>query len=424
MSDCGKTLPDCREVTSKPVTQSGWEIGTLLGIPLRVDPSWFFIAVVATSLNALSLSPSWGWYWRGSIGLVVALCLFASVLLHELGHSLVARSQGIQVHSITLFIFGGMASLDRDSKTPEAAFQIAIAGPLVSLGLFGLFNLGTVWFPETSLISEITTRLALINLMLALFNLLPGLPLDGGQILKAIIWKILDNRFAGIRWAAVAGQILGWIAIAGGIALTAFTSEVFSGFWIALLGWFSIRNARIYQSVANLQESLLQLKAVDAMSSEYRVVDGRLSLRKFADDYLLQTTPLRGRTVTYFATAKGRYCGRIRAEDLRRVPLSEWETQTLQTLACPLTEIPSISETTPLVEAINLMETQNLQRLTVLSPAGAVAGMIDRGDIVRAVANYLHLPINELQIRRIKDEGSYPLGLQLGAIAKLTLEYK
>src|SRR6478672_8497165 len=170
--------------------QAGWRVGSLFKIPLYIDPSWLYILALFTFLNGIDLQR--GYPQESSIviwasGLLMTLLLFASVLLHELGHSLVARAQGIKVNSITLFLFGGVASIDSESKTPGQAFQVAIAGPLVSFALFLILGLGSQVLPPKSLLAIVTERVALINLVLGLFNLIPGLPLDGGQVLKAAI---------------------------------------------------------------------------------------------------------------------------------------------------------------------------------------------------------------------------------------------
>ncbi|HEY9858106.1 MAG TPA: CBS domain-containing protein, partial [Candidatus Obscuribacterales bacterium] len=163
---------------------------------------------------------------------------------------------------------------------------------------------------------------------------------------------------------------------------------------------------------------LMQIKAADAMTRDFRVVDANLSLRQFADDYLLEVA----RPPAYFAASEGRYRGMVAADDLRQVERSQWETQALQAVLHPLAAIPAVQEPTPLIQVINQMEAQQLQRITVLSPAGAVAGVIDRGDIVRAVGDKLNIQVSEAAIKRIKEEGSYPPGLPLPAIARTTAE--
>ncbi|MEA5566162.1 site-2 protease family protein [Anabaena sp. UHCC 0399] len=393
--------------------QTNWKIGSLFGIPLFLDPLWFVILGLAT-LNFGIAYQELGTVTAWSAGIIMALLLFASVLMHELGHSLAARSQGIKVNSITLFMFGGIAAIEEESKTPGKAFQVAIAGPLVSIGLFFLLQLGSNVVPDTSPISMMVGDLARINLVVALFNLIPGLPLDGGQVLKAALWQITGNRFQAVHWAARAGQILGYGAIALGFAVDFLTRELVTGLWIALLGWFAVRNANTYDQMTTLQETLLKVTAADAMTRNFRVIDADQTLRSFADAYLLETTV----PEVYFAASDGRYRGMVVIEDLRLVERSQWETQTLHSIVHPLTEIPTVAESTSMAEVINKLENENLPRVTVLTPAGAVGGVIDRGDIVQTLAQKLGLRITDAEIKRIKEEGSYPPGLQLGGIAK------
>lgn len=396
--------------------RQGWRVGSLFDIPLFIDPSWFFIVGLVAFLDGLAwqgLYPEWGPILAWGSGLAMALLLFTSVLLHELGHSLVARSQGINVKSITLFLFGGIASIEEESKTPGQAFQVAVAGPAVSISLWLLLTLASQFFLAASPIRVLAESLAGINLILALFNLIPGLPLDGGQILKAAVWKATGDRFKGVHWAARVGQVLGWLAVILGIGTVLLTGN-YSGLWIALLGWFGLRNAYNYDRLTDLQETLIQLKAEDAMTREFRVVDADQTLRQFADEYLLAAS----RPPAYFAAADGRYRGLVRVDDLNAIERSQWETQPVQVLVHPLSEIATVSQTTLLAEVIKLLEAGNLPRITVLSPAETVAGIIDRGDIVRALAQKLNMQFSEADIKRVKEEGSYPPGLQLPAITQ------
>ena len=396
--------------------QANWRIGSLFGIPLFLDPSWFFILAFITIINALNFSSSFGLVLAWSTGLLMALLLFGSVILHELGHSLVARSQGLKVNSITLFLFGGVASIEQESKTPGEAFQVAIAGPAVSLMLFGLFSGLSQALPTSGVGQIVASDVARINLILALFNLIPGLPLDGGQILKATVWKLTGNRFQAVHWAAKTGIALGGVAIALGLVLVLLTGQ-WSAVWIALIGGFIFRNATLSDRVTTLQETLLQLVAADAMTREFRVVDANQTLRSFADEYILADNQT---LMPYYAAEGGRYRGLVAIEDLHFIERSRWETQSLESIVRPLSEIATVEEKASLVEVINSMEAPQLKRITVLSPAGTIAGVIDRGDIVRALTTKLNLPITEAEIKQIKTEGSYPQALQLPAIAQAT----
>jgi Zn-dependent protease/CBS domain-containing protein len=400
-------------------SNANWQVGAIFGIPLYVDSSWFLILALVTFANGVSwqqLYPNWilGTAWI--LGFAMALLLFVSVVFHELGHSLVARSQGIKVNSITLFLFGGIASIEEEAKTPEHAFQVAIAGPAVSISIFLLLALVDGFTAAESPLQVLLQSLGEINLVLAVFNLIPGLPLDGGQILKALVWKVTGNRLQGVRWAARVGQALGWIAVTLGLAFTFLLGEI-SGLWVTMLGWFGLRNAYIYERYTQLQEALLQLKAQDAMSRDFRVVDANKSLRQFTDSYLLDTM----RRSAYFAAAEGRYRGLIDLEGLNTIERSQWEIQPVQTVVRSLQQIPTVRQDTPITEVIERLESEHLNLITVLSPADAVAGIIDRGDAVKALAHKLHLPISEEDIRRIKEEGSYPSSLQLPAIARTVM---
>lgn len=398
--------------------QNKWRVGSLFGIPLFIDPSWLLILILITSVNASDIASrglangSIAWAWGAGLGL--ALLLFGSVLLHELGHSLVAKVQGIEVKSITLFLFGGIASIDRESKTPEAAFQVAIAGPLVSFALFGLFWGLYSYVPEESLWGFISLDIARINLILGLFNLIPGLPLDGGQVLKAAVWKWTGDRFKGIRYAATSGRLLGTTAIALGLFVFFLAAQI-GGLWLALIGWFVLRNANAYERLSTLQSMLLSMTAEKVMTRDFRVIDAHLSLREFADQYLLLNPNQRQ---VMFASSEGRYRGLIRPTAIQGIERSQWEQLELIDIAEPLASIPAVEEQSTIAQVICLLEDLEDTFITVLSPAGAVAGVIDRGDIVRAIAKEYNVNIPNPELQRIRSERSYPTGFPLVEIAK------
>ena len=234
---------------------SNFRVGSLFGIPFYVNVSWFLVF----GLTALSFGsglaqqfPAFAPYSLG-MGLIAGLLMFGSVLLHELGHSIAAQQQGITVRSITLFLFGGMARLEKDADTAPGAFKIAIAGPLVSLTLFlGLTTItgsGIVAGPVAAVVSP----LAYVNLMLAVFNMIPGLPLDGGNVLKALVWQVTGDRYRGIRWASRTGQFVAWIAIMIGI-FSMLGLSTLGNFWTFLLGVFLLQNAKQSGRVAAMEE--------------------------------------------------------------------------------------------------------------------------------------------------------------------------
>ena len=240
--------------------------------------------------------------------------------------------------------------------------------------------------------------------------MIPGLPLDGGQILKAIVWKITGSRYQGVHWAARTGQLLGYLAMAYGL-YTTFSGRG-GGLWIALLGWFCARNASNYDRITSYQEALLGLKVSDAMAKEFRVVEGESTLREFVDQYLLQEE-----RPTFFAASRGRYQGLVRPEDLQTIERSLWEQKRLSDIVIPLDQLPTVTEVTPLIQVVKQLERDRLPRVIVLSPAGAVAGVVDRADAVKAMAQAMKLPLSDADFARLKSEGGYPAGLNLAAIA-------
>jgi Zn-dependent protease len=409
--------------------QSGWRIGSLFNIPLFIDPSWFLIIAFLTFQNGSLWQARYvGWSPQVAYGagFVMALLLFASVLLHELGHSLVAQSKGISVTSIRLFLFGGVASIEKEPKLPGDMFQVAIAGPLVSLMLWILCTAAVLLLPiHNTIVLVILSSIASLNLTLTLFNLIPGLPLDGGQMLKAIVWKSSGDYVTGAHWAAKTGLWLGWvISLVGFADILGITAELglpeVIGFWGILIGWFMRQNAQNADRLTDVQEAVMKLDAQSVMTRDYRVLDGKMSLRQFAEEMVVKETS----STTYFAASDGRYRGLVSVEMLQTVERSLWDSQTLGDLAKPLSDLPSVDEKMPIADVIQRLEADTLEKVTVLTPAGAVAGMIDRGDITRAVGNQLGFEISPNLVQQIKSSGNYPPGLQLARIADSVREIK
>lgn len=392
---------------------SGWRIGSIFGIPFLLNPAWFgSLVLFAFFFSADWLAAGWESSWAWLAGLLMSLLLFASVLLHELGHSLVAQSQGIKVNAITLFPFGGIASIAQESKTPGQAFWVAISGPAVSFALFVLLFVTSLALPATLPLKTMLNHLAGINLVLAMFNMLPGLPLDGGQVLKALIWQITGSRVKGVRWAAQAGELLGWLGIGSGL-FGFLVSLRFSFLWLVLLGWFGVRRASAYRRVIALQEAMLQLSASAAMTRDFKVVDANLTLQEFTATYLTASD-----ATVYYAETNGRYVGLVNVEALRSIERSLWNSQTVQDIVQPLGELPTVQDSTPLAQVIEQLEAQQVSRLPVLSSSAAVVGVIDRADVVQALANQLSLLVPQAVIEQIRTEGQFPPNLQLQGIAK------
>ncbi|NEQ24406.1 MAG: site-2 protease family protein [Microcoleus sp. SIO2G3] len=386
--------------------KSYWRIGSIFGIPLLLHVSWFFVLALFT----LHFGSSWQQLnWRittaWSAGFAMALLLFASVLLHELGHCLVARSQGISVKSITLFLFGGVAAIESESKTPKQAFHVAIAGPAVSFGLCVLLLLLRLVLPWPEPAAIVLETLASINLVLALFNMIPGLPLDGGQVLKAAIWQVTGSRRQGVRWAARVGQLLGWLAIAAGVGLYFVSSlRAIGGLWIALLGYFGTRSASAYRRIANLQDALMHLKAADVMRSNIQTIDISLSLSELS--------AMHPQPALYRVVQNQRDCGVIWPEAV----LLAKGTASIATLMEPTASLAIADEETLLKTLVEQLEASS--RLVIVSATGQIVGMVDRGDVVQAIGRWLKVPVAAAVVDRVRQENVYPPGLPLAAIAQ------
>jgi Zn-dependent protease len=362
-------------------------VGNLFGIPFYINPSWFFVLGLMTLSFGTDLAYQTGlpgiYPWL--LGLVTSLLLFASVLAHELGHSFVAISQGIEVKSITLFIFGGLAALGKESETPEQSFLVAIAGPVVSLILFTVLTILYSNIAMAAPLQMIVSLLAYINLILAMFNMIPGLPLDGGNVLKAIVWKITGNPQKGIIWAGRVGQVFGWTAISIGILGTLGILR-YGSFWTILIGWFLLQNAGTAAQSATIEDKLKKYFAGDAISAESPIIPDNLTLRKFVNEYVIGKQSWR----KFLATnEEGKLTGILHVDDLRSVPTSQWNDVYVSDLMKSTEDVKTVNDTVPLLEVIKLLEQQQELELTVVKENGEVLGLIEKQGIIKFLQSNL-----------------------------------
>lgn len=356
-------------------------VGTLFGIPFYVNPSWFLVLGLVTLSygGQLALFPQLNGIIPWILGFVTALLLFASVVAHELGHSFVAISQGIEVKSITLFLFGGLASLEKESKTPLEAFLVAIAGPGVSLLIFALLTLILSNFAFSLPATAILSLLASINLILGLFNLIPGLPLDGGNIVKSLVWQITGNPNKGVIFASRIGQIFGWLAIViGGLAVLGISQ--IGNFWTLLIGFFLLQNAGMSAQSAKIQDTLNGYTAEDAVIPNSPIVSGDLSVREFVNDYVIGKNQWTKFLVT---NNEGELLGVLEIESLKKVPTSQWTEIILKEILQPIDNLSTIPANQSLLEVAQLLEKEPQQQLTVIRDNGVVVGLLEKGSIIR-----------------------------------------
>ena len=397
----------------------GWQLLKIRGIPLRIHPSWFVILGLATvafqQQYSQQLSASSSPFELWALGLITAVLLFVSVLLHELGHSLVAIQQGVQVRSITLFLLGGVASVERECPTARGALMVAAAGPLVSLVLAALLlSSGHSATHASPLLGAMVNELGGLNLILALFNLLPGLPLDGGLILKALVWQFSGSQRKGVQVATATGRFLSLLAIGLGVVLLLRGASV-GGLWLMLLGWFGLGAARNQTQLLALQSVLRQLKVKDAAQRRFRVLEADTSLKQLSR---LRLSDGEGLADWLLVTRQGRWLGFITDDPLQQLPVQRWDEERVGDHLRPLNELPQISADEPLWQAVLRLDQPETQRLLVMGPAGLPSGTIERPELAERVLDKLGVRLPQAILDAARRQGVYPLGMGLAPVAR------
>ena len=401
----------------------GFQLLRIRGIPLRIHPSWFVILALATlsfqqqygqqALLGAGVPGSEALSWL--LALATALLLFVSVLLHELGHSFAAIAQGGKVRSITLFLLGGVASIERESTTARGALIVAAAGPLVSLvlaaGLIGASHGATHLSPA---LGALVSQLGELNLVLGLFNLLPGLPLDGGLILKALVWQWTGSQRRGVQVATASGLMLSLLAIGLGTVVLLRSGSA-GGLWLILLGWFGFGAARNQTQSQALQTVLRDLKVRDGARRRYRVLDPSTSLRQLSR---LRLADPEGLADWLLVCEGGRWRGLIDDAPLQTLPVQRWDDERIGDHLQPLAELPSIRDDAPLWQAVLQLEAASPPRLLVLSAAGLPCGTIERPELAEAVLAKLGVRLPAPLLEAARRQGTYPIGLPLAAVAE------
>lgn len=350
------------------------------GIQIGIHSSWLFaFALISWTLAANVFpqqAPGLGAaaYW--TIGIIAAVLLFASVLLHELAHSLVARRRGLKVDSITLFIFGGVSNLTQEPLNAGDEFAIAIVGPLTSLVLAAVFFVVAQFFAPQSLVGLIFGYLASANALLGVFNLVPGFPLDGGRVFRSIVWGASHSLRRGTLVASYAGQAVGWLLIAYGV-LSIFGGGLINGVWLAFIGWFLNNAAESTRQEQTLRETLAGVTAASLMDTPAVVVPPDLSVQDFVMDYVMR----RGVRAAPIVDASGRVLGIVSLTDARHISHQAWPTTRVDQIMtrAPLTTLMPSEEVSG---AIGLMAQKGLHQLPVVDD-GRVLGMLNRDHVLR-----------------------------------------
>ena len=357
-------------------------LGHIAGIEIGVHWSWLFIfflmawSLATAVFDQTDLGPGARWI----AGVITSAIFFASVLLHELAHSLLARRNGIPVRNITLFVFGGVSNLEQEASTPKQEFWIAIIGPLTSLALAVLF--AALWLTIGRLspvLGEPLSWLAIINVALFLFNMLPGFPLDGGRVFRAILWWNNRSHLRATQLATRAGTWVAWLLIAGGLAML-FIGGFVSGLWLMLIGWFLRNAAESSYAQTVMDDAIGGMLVRDAMTTDYETVPPDLDLRTLVSDHVL-----RYHHRAFPVVVAGHLQGLITLANVRAVPQDAWPTTSVYKTMIPRDAIHSVDPATPVQEALRLMAQHDVNQLPVIDSYGELLGLITRADMVRLI---------------------------------------
>jgi Zn-dependent protease/CBS domain-containing protein len=374
--------------------QSTIRVGRIAGIEIGLHYTWLFaVVLIAWSLSVgyfPSVLPALGaaTYW--ALGILAALLLFASVLLHELSHSLVARARGLQVDSITLFIFGGVSNLQSEALTARDEFLVAVVGPVSSLVLAGIFWLLSQGVAGSDAAAALFGYLALVNVLLGVFNLIPGFPLDGGRVFRSLVWGATGDMRRATVVAAYAGQAVGWLLILWGF-VRLLSGDFFGGLWTAFIGWFLNNAAEATRHEQVQRQTFRGVSVASIMDPSPMVAPPDLSVHDFVLDYVLQ----RGHRALPIVD-NGRLVGIATVGDAKKLAHDAWSTASVASIMTPV-PLKTVSPDADVSEAVALMAQSGLHQLPVIQ-ADHIVGLLGRGDIVRflQLRQELHIPLQDL----------------------------
>jgi Zn-dependent protease/predicted transcriptional regulator len=360
---------------------SSWRVGRIAGVEVRIDSSWAVIALLVTYSMYLRVLYLYGSVsTTGAVGLAIlsAVLFFGSVLVHELAHALVSQARGIRVLDITLFLFGGATRARVESRGPGDEFLIAVVGPLTSGILAALFGI------VAGLGSDVLSRplagtlgyLAWVNLLLAGFNLVPGFPLDGGRLLRSAIWKATGSLRRATQIASGAGQAVGWLLVAGGVAWL-LAGDLAGGIWFAFIGWFLVQAARSSYQELQLRHMLGGVEAEDVMAGNLVRIPPDLSLQDAVDDYFMRYDHS-----GFPVDEQGRTIGLLTLRGVRRVPREQWSARRVRDHMVPLSDQVVVTPDARMDGVLGKLQDSEAGRVLVVQD-GEVVGIITPTDLTR-----------------------------------------
>lgn len=360
-------------------------LGNVFGIKIGLHYSWLIIAfLISLSLgsNFAATNPEWGPGIIWATAIATALLFFVTIVVHELSHAMVAKSHGLPVRSITLFALGGVAEIEQEAGDARTEFWLGIVGPITSF-VIGTFCLAVLYsfgwkpphFPRTPLLAMLMW-IGYINIMLAVFNMVPGFPLDGGRVLRAIVWWITGDASRATKISAKLGQLVAFAFIIFGI-YRFFNGAGIGGLWIAFIGWFLLSASRESYAQVAVTESLRGLRVRDVMSPDYPTVDSHANLQTLVDEHFLRM----GRRC-FLVSENGRIVGLITPHEVREVERQRWPFKTVDEAMRRLDQLRTVNPDTPIKKALQIMGSEDLNQLPVVE-GNEVRGILSRGHILQ-----------------------------------------
>jgi Zn-dependent protease/predicted transcriptional regulator len=365
--------------------RSSIRLGTLFGIEIGLHYSWFLIALLITmSLGSQfeASHPEWGSNIIWALSVLTAILFFVTLLAHEMSHAMVARARGLTTKAITLFALGGVAQIEKEPEDAKTEFLVGIVGPLSS-AVIGLASLGIAWAlgwkigasPSTPL-RAMLVWLGYINLSLAAFNMIPGYPLDGGRILRSILWLTSRDVLRATQRAAAVGKVIALLFIAFGI-FRFFGGAGFGGLWIAFIGWFLLQAATASASSVALTAGLKGVRVSDIMTADCIKLDGNMNVEQFVENYLLRSARR-----CFVVEQNGEVAGLVTGHEIKALERPRWPYTTLSDIMRPLDQLHTVTPATPVMEALETMGRDEVNQLPVVS-GNHLDGIITRANVLQ-----------------------------------------
>jgi len=383
-------MPEARTTFGRTArSPHGVVLGAVGGFEISLDYSWFviFFLILGTFTGAVfpAYVPGLSERTYLAMGLAGTALFFVSLLVHELAHAYVARWRGLQVEGITLFIFGGATTIDAESRTPREEALIAVAGPAASIAIGAIF-IGLDAVVEQPQVGALIGWLGVINLVLAIFNLIPGFPMDGGRVLRAIAWRMTGDIVRATKIAAGIGQFIAAAFIVIGF-FRFFSGAGFGGLWIAFIGWFLLDAARASGAQVEINERLTGVRVGDVMAQQFETVDANSNLQTFVHEHLLPTGQR-----CFVVIQQGMPVGIITPHEVKTVDRARWPYKTVGDVMRPLDSLQTVSAERPLAEALEMMGREDVNQMPVVQQ-GRLMGIISRAHILRVLQTRAELDV-------------------------------